>query len=151
MKTLASLLIISCVIGTILAGAAIKERIIPDYLREPLRDLHKDCVASSGVNEEHLKVCLDKHVPDIQEVKCYIDCLIRSTHLYSPDGGVDLRKVRYMVPSDVFAILEHLQDQCGHIVKEDGCETAYHLAKCYFENHEATLEFCHLLVFDYNV
>lgn len=90
---------------------------IPDYLREPLRDLHKDCVADSGVNEEHLKSCLDRHVPDIQEVKCYLDCLIRKTMLYTPEGKVDLSKVRYMVPSDVYVILEHLQGKCGHIGK----------------------------------
>lgn len=108
-------LVPAVLIGLSNAGAADKDRKIPEYLREPLRDLHNECVTESGVNEDHLKVCLDRVVPDIQEVKCYIDCLLRRTMMYDSTGKIDFKIVRYMVPSDVWEILQHLQNECGHI------------------------------------
>uniref|UniRef100_A0A336MNV5 CSON004330 protein n=1 Tax=Culicoides sonorensis TaxID=179676 RepID=A0A336MNV5_CULSO len=145
-----TLLIVSASLISVFAVPKEKgDRVIPDYLRAPLKDLHDECVEESKVDTKLLEKCLDREVPDIREVKCYIDCLLRKSMVYDDNGSVDFKRVRYVVPNDVYYILDHLQKECGHINEPDGCETAYKSAKCFFDAHEATLEFCHLLVFDY--
>lgn len=109
------ILVIVIGVVSVLAVPKEKERVIPDYLRAPLKDLHDECVEESKVDPKHLEQCLDRVVPDIREVKCYIDCLLRKSMVYGDDGAVDFRRVRYVVPNDVYYILDHLQKECGHI------------------------------------
>lgn len=110
-------IILTIGIVSVLALPKEKERIIPDYLKAPLKDLHDECVEESKVDTKHLEKCLDREVPDIREVKCYIDCLLRKSMVYDDNGSVDFRRVRYVVPNDVYYILDHLQKECGHISK----------------------------------
>lgn len=118
MNHLQLLLIIAVAVSTCTAVPKDKDRVIPDYLRAPLKDLHDECVEESKVDPKMLEKCLDREVPDIREVKCYIDCLLRKSMVYDDNGSVDFRRVRYVVPNDVYYILDHLQKECGHISKE---------------------------------
>ncbi|XP_050083835.1 general odorant-binding protein 69a-like [Anopheles aquasalis] len=122
---------------------------IPERYKKPAKMLHEMCVAESGASEELLRQCLDGTIHDDAAVQCYIHCLFDKIGVIDPETGrIFLDWLTDMLPSDLQQALAHLTRECGHIVTEDKCNTAYQTAKCYFSAHEDAIKFCHLLILD---
>ncbi|XP_035773860.1 general odorant-binding protein 69a-like isoform X2 [Anopheles albimanus] len=122
---------------------------IPDRYKKPAKMLHETCVAESGASEELLRQCLDGTIHDDKAVQCYIHCLFDKIGVIEPETGrILLDWLTEMLPSDLQQVVAHLTRECGHIVTEDKCNTAYQTAKCYFSAHEDAIKFCHLLILE---
>lgn len=49
---------------------------IPDHLKAPLKILHKACQAETNAPEEMIQQSRDGFIPDNEELKCYILCIL---------------------------------------------------------------------------
>ncbi|ETN64065.1 odorant binding protein, antennal [Anopheles darlingi] len=127
---------------------------IPDRYKKPAKILHETCVSESGASEELLRQCLDGTIHADKAVQCYIHCLFDKIGVIEPETGrIFLEWLTDMLPTDMLPTdmqhaIAHLTRECGHIVTEDKCNTAYQTAKCYFSAHEDAIKFCHLLILD---
>ncbi|XP_065077583.1 general odorant-binding protein 83a [Ochlerotatus camptorhynchus] len=149
-------LILAVLLGAILvvdhsmAGKIKDELEIPEAYKRPAKILHNICLAESGAMESKLKQCMDGTLHDDREIKCYIYCLFDKIDVIDEATGRILldRLAPLALTTDIKETLEHLTNECGHIKLEDSCDTAYEVAKCYFDAHDQVVKFCHLLMAD---
>ncbi|XP_058447794.1 general odorant-binding protein 83a [Malaya genurostris] len=145
------LLVGSGAVGSIMAIDSTWQ--IPEEYKKPAKLLHELCVAESGASEELLRTCLDGTTHSDREIKCYIHCLFDKLMVIDENTGqIHLNRLSEMAPNnDMKNAFELLTKNCGHIVTNDPCQTAYEVTMCYFSTHDEVLKFCHLLVTDLNV
>ncbi|XP_058822624.1 general odorant-binding protein 83a-like [Topomyia yanbarensis] len=144
-------LVSSCTVCSIMAIESNWQ--IPQEYKKPAKILHNMCVAESGASEELLRTCMDGSIHGDRAVKCYIHCLFDKLMVIKEDTGhIHLNRLSELaVNSNMKEAFEFLTKECGHIVTDDPCQTAYEVARCYFDTHDEVIKFCHLLVADLEI
>ncbi|XP_055540555.1 pheromone-binding protein-related protein 6-like [Wyeomyia smithii] len=111
------------------------------------------CLKESGASEELIRTCMDGTIHEDRGVQCYIHCLFDKLMVINEETGhIHLDRLAKLAPNtDMQEAFHFLHKECGHILTEDHCLTAFQAAKCYFDSHAEVVKFCHLLVADLEI
>nr|AKI84368.1 OBP10 [Holotrichia parallela] len=109
-----------------------------DERAELVRKYREECVEESKVDPTLIDKADAGDFADTRELKCFSKCFYTKAGFFTEKGELLLDVVKAKIPPEhdrerAFAIL----DLCKDLKGSDGCETAYAIHKCYFQNAHA--------------
>lgn len=88
---------------------------IPDHLRAPLKVLRKACMAETGVELTYLEQSKNGYIPDVPELKCYINCMLEHSGMIDDDGKIHFKDVWHLLTASMKETVEYVTSECETI------------------------------------
>lgn len=81
-------------------------------MRAPLLVLRRACVAETGVDVKHIEASKNGNLPDVPELKCYINCLLEHSGMIDDDGKIHFADVWHLLTPSMQETVKQVTEQC---------------------------------------
>ncbi|XP_053682841.1 general odorant-binding protein 83a-like [Sabethes cyaneus] len=104
----------------------------PPSALEGAIDMHRECVAETGVTEAAIRRFSDEDIfEDDENLKCYMNCLFHKSNLTDDKGELHLGKMMEVIPKEYENIALKMGIKCTKPKGKSLCERAFWFHKCW--------------------
>lgn len=85
---------------------------IPEKYKNAAKILHNHCLEKTKADEEVLRQCANRIIPDDPVTKCYIHCIFDSVGLIDENGQIDLVSVAQTYYPELVDAAKMFHNEC---------------------------------------
>lgn len=74
--------------------------------------MRKACVAESGVDVKHIEASKNGNLPDVPELKCYIQCLLEHSGMIDENGNIHFNDVYHLLTPSTQKTVDIVVKEC---------------------------------------
>ncbi|XP_012264278.2 B2 protein-like [Athalia rosae] len=109
--------------------------------REANGNVRKECRKESGVSWAALEKLKDGDLEyKDPKLKCYLKCFLVKNGIMSEANEIEIEKSLRHLPRKLQEGSRKILERCKNKRGSDSCDTAFQIAKCYFQEHPEVLQ-----------
>lgn len=85
---------------------------IPEESKKALLQLHDKCMEETKASIPHLQKCIDRHIPEDADAKCYLHCMISQSTVDLEGRFAMIDGVKHELSQDVHDWKTHVNREC---------------------------------------